>query len=106
MATHKRWDGAAYIDLTIIRRWDGAAWQDVATLERWDGAAYVDTGWGGGGTSLSAIVSPATVETATVTGDELVAELESESATVTASGGTAPYTYAWTRLSGDSAVSC
>ena len=105
MASHKRWDGSAYVDATTIKRWDGSSWVDVAAVKRWDGSAWVDTGWAAGGT-LAAIVSPATVQTDTVAIEDLAATIISEVATVTASGGTSPYTYAWTQVSGSSAVAC
>lgn len=103
MAQHKRWDGAAWTTVSAIKRWDGAAWVDVAAVKRWDGSAWVDTGWGGGGGGLSATVSPGTAE-GFGTGEEPAELVISNSVTVTPTGGTGPYTYAWTRLSGSSSI--
>ena len=101
--TLKRWDGAAYVDLTTLKRWDGASWVDITLLKRWDGASWVDiTLPGGGGGGLSATASPGSA-TGAVTNSSLFTVVTSNSVTVTATGGTAPYTYAWTRVSGDSA---
>lgn len=106
--TAKRWDGAAYIDLTVAKRWDGAAWVDLTVAKRWDGAAWQDIpGVFGGGAGFSA-----TADRATCTGvvfdassPPLFAAVTSDSVTVTPAGGTGPYTYAWTRLSGASSIS-
>jgi hypothetical protein len=100
----KRWDGAAHVDLTVAKRWDGAAHVDLTLAKRWDGAAWVDIPLpGGGGGGLSATASPGRA-IGEVTDTNLFVTVTSNSVTVTPSGGTAPYTYAWTRLSGDSAV--
>ena len=99
----KRWDGSSQVDLTVRKRWDGSAWVDLTTHKRWDGAAWQDiTLSGGGGSGLSAIASPGSA-TGAVTNSSLFTVVTSNSVTVTATGGTAPYTYAWTRVSGDSA---
>lgn len=103
MAQHKRWDGAAWTTVSAIKRWDGAAWVDVAAVKRWDGSAWVDTGWGGGGGGLSATVSPGTATGEGIT-EDLVETVFSNSVTVTPSGGTGPYTYAWSRFSGHSSI--
>lgn len=64
-------------------------------------SAWVPSGNGAPGaalnatTALSATVSPASIAKLTTSASD-----NSASATVTASGGTAPYTYAWTRISG------
>lgn len=106
--TAKRWDGAAYIDLTVAKRWDGAAWVDLTVAKRWDGAAWQDIpGVFGGGSGFSA-----TSDKSLVSGNTFEAEpaplfknITSDAVTVTATGGTGPYTYAWTRVSGSSAIS-
>lgn len=97
-ATEKRWDGAAWIDLTVAKRWNGSAWVDIAFP-------------GGGGSGLSG-----TASTGSLYGMEsrlsppsqpavLAVGTDSPSTvTVTASGGTGPYTYGWYHVSGDSAV--
>lgn len=104
MATFKRWDGAAWQDITTFKRWDGAAWQDVTTVKRWDGASWVDCSWGGGGGALSVTANKSSVEGVSDDGADECPTHTSESVTVTASGGTGPYTYSWTRLSGASSV--
>lgn len=103
MATFKRWDGSAYQDVTTFKRWDGSAWQDVTTVNRWDGSAWIDCAWSGGG-GLSATANKSSVSAASNDGAEECPTHTSELVTVTAVGGTGPYTYAWTRLSGSAAV--
>lgn len=109
--TLKRWDGAAFQDIATIKRWDGASWVDLTVLKRWDGAVWQDIPLpGGGGGALSATVSDATVfgtEIRNGPGQPAVLAVGSDNPstiTVTASGGTGPYTYAWSHVSGDSAV--
>lgn len=104
MATFKRWDGAAWQDITTFKRWDGAAWQDVTTVQRWDGAAWVDCTWGGGAGSLSATADESSVSSVSNDGADECPTYTSESVTVTATGGTGPYTYSWTKLSGNAAL--
>lgn len=103
MATHKRWDGATWTAVSAIKRWDGSAWVDVAAIKRWDGTTWVDTAWGGGGGDLSATVSPGDAHGEGNT-DRLVEVVVSNTVTTTPSGGTGPYTYAWTRVSGSASI--
>lgn len=107
--TMKRWDGGSWnTDLTTRKRWDGASWVDLTVARRWDGASWVDIAFpGGGGGSFSATISDGNPY-----GDvfdpmpaPLFKPVTSSSTTVTPSGGTGPYTYSWSRISGDSAVS-
>lgn len=103
--TLKRWDGAAFVDLTTLKRWDGTSWIDITLLKRWDGSAWIDIplpGGGGGGGSFTATASPGSAVGA-VTDDKLFVVVTSNSVTVTPAGGTAPYTHLWTYVSGDSA---
>lgn len=109
--TMKRWDGASQIDLTVAKRWDGANWIDLTIARRWDGANWIDIPLpGGGGGGLSATVSDGSVfgtEIRNGPGQPAVLAVGSDSpgnVTVTPTGGTAPYTYAWSHVSGDSAV--
>src|SRR5687768_8943701 len=101
MATHKRWDGSAWQDITTFKRWDGSAWQDVTDVKRWDGSAWQDTGWGGGGGGggVVASVSPGSASGESIVGTMPAKTVTSNSVVVSASGGTGPYTYAWARLS-------
>ena len=106
--TMKRWDGASQIDLTIAKRWDGASHVDLTLAKRWDGASWVDItlpGGGGGTLSATADINPVTTETIEFEG-HFTHNLTSYLVTVTAAGGTGPYTYAWTRLYGSSTVLC
>lgn len=100
----KRWDGAVYVDLTTMKRWDGASWIDLTVAKRWDGATWVDMGAPSG--SLSATVNPASAEGQEIYSGEAFTEVFSNPVTVTSTGGSgAGPTFAWTRLSGSSAVS-
>lgn len=103
----KRWDGAAYVDLTTLKRWDGASWVDLTIAKRWDGAAWQDLAGFGGGSGFSATADKAVCEGFVFdpAPAPLFATVTSESVVVNATGGTGPYTYAWTRVSGDSAIS-
>lgn len=96
IATAKRWDGGAWVDLTLAKRWDGGAWVDIPLP-------------GGGGGGLSATASDGSL-----VGTEFRFEPAAPfvtvvtdtpaNVTITATGGTGPYTYAWARISGSSAV--
>lgn len=105
--TMKRWDGGLFVDTSIQKRWDGANWVDLTIARRWDGANWIDIAFpGGGGGVLSA-----TISTNFVFGNVLVVEpaplfknIHTSEATITATGGTGPYTYFWQRISGDSAI--
>lgn len=105
MATNKRWDGAAFIDLTVKKRWDGVSWVDLTISKRWDGATWVDFFAAGSGFNVT--ISPGTASGSVF--DPLPAPLNttvtSNPVTATPSGGTGPYTYSWAKVSGDSAVS-
>lgn len=107
--TTKRWDGGAFVDLTTCKRWDGASWVDLTVAKRWDGAAWVDiTLPGGGGGALSVTISRDFIQKFDIDPEPAppFKTLQTATVTVTAVGGTAPYTYAWTKVSGDSAILC
>lgn len=106
--TLKRWDAVNWIDLTLFKRWDGVNWLDISFCKRWDGVNWIDIplpGGGGGGLSITindgspfgSVFSPHSSA-------PLFRTVTTNSVTVTPTGGTGPYTYAWTRVSGDSAV--
>lgn len=102
----KRWDGAAYVDLTTLKRWDGAAWVDLTIAKRWDGAAWQDlAGFGGGGSGFSVTVSPGAAVGLLFTPEpaSLFQTVTTSNVTASAAGGTGPYTYSWTYVSGSSA---
>ncbi len=42
MAGGKRWNGTAWVPLTVFKRWNGSAWVDVTTAQRWNGSAWVN----------------------------------------------------------------
>lgn len=97
----KRWDEDAFVDLTILKRWDGASWVDLTVAKRWDGTSWINLGGFAG--SFGATISPGTAS-GLIVSDLLNVTVTSNSVTATPVGGTGPYTYAWTWLSGDSAV--
>lgn len=101
--TMKRWDGAAYIDLTVAKRWDGSAWVDLTIAKRWDGTVWVDIPLPGGGGSTLAITGPAGLGYAEA-GSEPIRTITTTAVNLTTSGGTGPYTYSWARFSGSSAI--
>lgn len=104
MSTLKRWNGSSYVDLATFKRWNGSAWVDITTAKRWDGATWQTiTLPGGGGGGLSATASDGLLTKVSSSG-EACPEITSQSTTITATGGTGPYTYAWSRVSGDSAI--
>lgn len=109
--TMKRWNGSTMVDTSIEKRWSGSAWVDLTIAKRWNGSAWVDIAFpGGGGGGVSATVNDGTVfgsEARFGPGQPSVLNVVSDlpvSVTVTPSGGTGPYTYSWSHLSGDSAV--
>lgn len=108
--TFKRWDGAAFVDITTLKRWDGAAWVDVSELKRWDGAAWVHVWPDGGGGDLSATHTPGTVFAIHVEDGPPFTTVDSTIdgtpgyMTIVPSGGTGPYTYAYSYVSGSTAI--
>ena len=113
--TAKRWDGSSQQDISTAKRWDGSSWVDITTAKRWDGNAWHDIAFAGGGgpggggpASLSAVASGDAIiihQTYEPPFDPVVT-LITPIVTVTASGGAPPYTYQWTRISGDHKASC
>lgn len=102
--TMKRWGGSSFIDLTTVKRWSGSAWVTLTTAKRWSGSAWVDVALpGGGGGSLIATASPGAANGFVFVAEpaSLTSVVTSNNVTVTAAGGTAPYTYSWTKVSGD-----
>lgn len=105
--TQKRWNGSAFVDNTTAKRWNGSAWVDLTLAKRWDGAAWIDISLPGGGGGFSATVSNGNPQGNAFAFEPapLAASVTTNSTTVTPSGGTAPYTYSWAHIAGDSAVS-
>lgn len=111
--TAKFWNGGAQVDVVVRKFWNGSSWVDIGLAKFWNGGSWVDITFagGGGGAGLSATVSAGSVQ-----GTEFrvsppawpavltVGSDTPSTVTVTPSGGTGPYTYAWTHESGDSAV--
>lgn len=103
--TVKRFTGATFVDVSAMKRWNGSAWVDLTSLKRWNGSAWIDLGAPVGGGDLSAIVAPALVSKLLVAASPPAQILTTTApAVVTATGGTAPYTYSWAYVSGDSAI--
>lgn len=105
--TMKRWDGGAFVDTSIERRWDGSNWVDLTIAKRWDGSSWVDIAFpGGGGANLSATINPASLFKSALQFEPAppFKNVVTAAATVTPTGGTGPYTYQWTKVSGDSAI--
>jgi hypothetical protein len=93
-----RWNGTTQVDLAVLKRWDGSAWVALTTTQRWDGAAFQAITLPGAG-ALSVTISPGNAE-GLVVSDELNVLVTSNSVTATPTGGTGPYTHAWTKVSG------
>jgi len=108
--TAKRWDGSSWQDISTAKRWDGSGWVDITTAKRWDGNAWHDITFAGGGApgNLSAVSSgtPTRIFLKEEPPFDTVVWLTTFPAVVTASGGTPPYTYQWTRISGDNKAHC
>lgn len=92
LTTKKRWNGSAFVDLTVAKRWDGTAFVDC-----FDGGV-------GAGLSLTADSGDCIGSVFASEPAPLFTSVTSDSVTMTPTGGTAPYTHAWTLVSGSSAV--
>lgn len=101
--TMKRWDGGAYVDLTVAKRWDGSAWVDLTIARRWDGSNWIDIPLPGGGSGGVSLTGTASINE-TVVDSAPVKTITTSPAALTTTGGTGPYTYSWTKVSGDSAI--
>ena len=110
--TMQRWNGSAFVDTSTEKRWNGSAWVDLTLAKRWNGSAWVDIAFpGGGGSALSATsnvgslfgsefrVAPPAQPAVLTVGTDTPSQV-----TVSAIGGTGPYTVLWTHVSGDSAI--
>lgn len=111
--TAKFWNGASQVDIGTRKFWNGSTWVNIGLSKYWNGSAWVDISYagGGGGGALVATVSDTTVFGSTVLvqppAQPSVIAVGSDnpgSVTVSAAFGTAPYSYAWRHVSGDSAV--
>lgn len=102
----KRWDGADYQDLSTRKHWNGTSWVDLTIAKHWNGTVWVDIPIGGGG-GFSVTLNRGSIFAGNF--DPLPApltkKLTTTAVTATAVGGAGPpATYAWTKVSGDSAV--
>lgn len=103
MATNKRWDGSAFVDLTVKKRWDGTSWVNLTISKRWDGAAWVDFFAAGSGFGVT--IAPGSASGSVAASQPQFRTVTSNSVTATPAGGTGPYTYSWTKVSGASSIS-
>lgn len=98
-STAKRWTGSAWVNLTIAKRWTGSAWIDIAGFDGGGGPPPPPPG-----SPVVVNVSPGTATSAGGDGEPECPTHFSTPVTATASGGTGPYTYKWTRMSGSTQV--
>jgi hypothetical protein len=80
------------VDLTIGKRWDGTTWVDVLPT-------------GGSMVSVTPDSTSAYGEGTSIDGKR-PARIYTNYVTLSVSGGTAPYTYSWSYVSGDTAIQC
>ncbi len=104
--TMKRWNGVSWFDLTTAKRWNGVAWIDLTVAKRWNGTSWIDIALPGGPPpgSVVATMSPGAVSGSVSGVTPAVRSVTSNFATLTVAGGTGPYAYQWTRVSGSSGV--
>lgn len=105
--------GGIYRDPSGCRAFKGSAWRNILQIQVYKGGAYrivanftapgsgdtpPPSGGGGGGSSgsLTLSVTPSALET-----DSFASPITTDGALATPSGGLAPYTYVWAKLSGD-----
>lgn len=105
MTMKKTLDGAVFVDLTVAKKTlDGSTFVDLTLAKKFDGVNWIDIPLpGGGGGGLSVTIAPGLATGTAITGP-LFRVVTSNFVTATATGGTGPYTYSWTRVSGDSSV--
>lgn len=103
----KTLDGTSFVDLTIAKKTlDGTTFVDLTLAKRFDGANWIDIPLpGGGGGGLSVTISPGEAMgfESRVGAAPAVLLVSTNSVTATPTGGTGPYTYSWSRVTGSSA---
>lgn len=104
--TLKRWNGTSFTDATTLKRWSGSAWVDITTAKRWSGSAWVDITLPGGVGAVVSVTTDKASISSVVFGGGLAVDMTSPAVTATTTGGTGPYTYLWTRVSGSYGITC
>lgn len=93
------------VDLSIAKMWTGTAMVDLTIAKMWNGTAFVDLLLpGGGGGNHSVTVSPGSASAFFIGDGRPFEPLTTNSVTATSTGGVAPYSGSWIRVSGSSAV--
>lgn len=100
--TSQRWNGTSFVSTSIAQRWNGTAWVNITVAKRWDGSTWVDLGLVGAG-SLSVVLDKAYAFGTSIS-NALTKSVTSTMVNATATGGSPGYTYAWTQVSGSSAI--
>jgi hypothetical protein len=90
--------GGAWRNIVQVKVYSGGAWRDVANFTA-PGSGDTPGSGGGSSGSLTLSISPSPSEAASFS-----SPVTSGNTTATPSGGLAPYTYSWVKLSGDTIV--
>jgi len=93
----KVWNGSSWVSATGLKVWNGSSWATASNGKVWNGSSWVTFF---SNMAVTGSVSVFGGGTRSGTGSNTIT---TTAASVTVTGGSSPYTYAWQYVSGDTA---